>query len=179
MTFREDFADQVVTAASPSEKVFLKLRGTGWLDVTFDSGYYARASTVDMETQLTRAARLLFIERTRAMYAGLSTEVGERVEPGHDRLHRKAREYRERLDELTAQGASPGGDITLTGIGLGNFTVTVQPGTLDKLSEDEFRAAGAAAGVAFLDDYEDKIALLKYDVYYREMAERHGLELGI
>ncbi|MCW2793075.1 MAG: hypothetical protein JWO76_2173 [Nocardioides sp.] len=62
---------------------------------------------------------------------------------------------------------------------LGNFTVAVRPGTLDKLSEDEFRAAGVAAGIAFLDDFEGQVALLKYDVYYRDMAERHGLELGI
>ena len=175
MSFDDDFAEQQVSAASPSEKVFLTLTGTRAIQVRFAPGYYQRASTSDMEAQLSRAARLLFVERTRAMYAGLSAEAGERVEPGRDRLHRDARTYRERLDELTASGSSAGGEVTLISVGLGAFTVTIAPGTLDRLSEEQFIAAGQATTLAYIADFDAKLALLKYDVYYRERLEAAGL----
>lgn len=165
-----------VTAHSPAEKVFVTVHGDSWAEVRFAPGFYATATHEQMQSQLTQVLRLLQVERTRALYDIRSREAGEPVRPGVDTLHRRAREYRGRLAELVAEGRSEGGDVTVLGVGLTDLRAVVAPGALDRLDEQQFAAACADAGMAFLADHLRQIAELKFDVYIRPMLESAGVE---
>lgn len=174
-TSDQEFARTPVTVSSPNEKIWITLTGDTLVEVRFAYGYYDAVSDSEMADQLIRAIRLLVVERTRAQYESRSRRAGERVEPGRDRLHRDARTYRERLDEISAEGTAAGGRIRLYGVGLTHFTGTIEPGTLASMREEQFAAACREAGIAFLEDHKAKIAVLKYDVYLRPLVERAGL----
>jgi hypothetical protein len=177
MTWGEEFERTPVAVSSPNEKVFLTLTGDSTVDVGFSYGYYDTVSDREMADQLERAVRLLVVERTRLYYAGLSRQVGERVEPGRDMLHRDARTYRERLAEISAEGEAAEGRIRLYGTGLTHFAATIEPGTIASMREEQFAAACRQAGLAFLEDHKRKIAALKFDVYLKPMLEQAGLAL--
>lgn len=177
MAWDEEFERTPVTVSSPNERIWVTLTGDSTIEVSFAYGYYDGANDREMADQLTRAVKLLMVERTRVLYNGRSQEAGELVRPGRDTLHRDARTYRERLAEVAAEGASADGRIRLSGVGLTHFTGTIEPGTLASMREEQFIAGCKEAGFAFLEDHKAKIALLKYDVYIRPQLERAGLVL--
>lgn len=178
MSWQDDFEQVPVAVTTPNGKVTAELRGTTWADVRFAPGFYEQATTPEMAEQLTRAVRLLQAERTRAWYAGLSRARGESVRPASGAGLGRTADYLRRLEELAAEGSSPGGEVTLVGVGLRSFHVSVAPGVLDALGEAEFAEACRSAGTAFLTDHLAKVAVLQFDVYYRADLEAAGLSAG-
>jgi hypothetical protein len=176
-TWREQFEETPVRVTAPNEQVSVTLTGTSWVEVSFAPGYYQRADERQLAEQLTRVARLMYVERTRAFYDGLSRETGDIVRPGSGGVStsRETREYHRRLEELSAEGSSADGSVRMFGTGLSHFLVSIAPGTLSRLSEEQFIAAGREAGLAFLADHLQKVRELKFDVYIRPELEAQGL----
>ncbi|MEJ7833496.1 MAG: hypothetical protein WKF79_11310 [Nocardioides sp.] len=174
-TWRDEWDETPVVVSTPSQTVFVTLTGTSWVEVRFAPGFYERANAREMAEQLTRALRLLYVERTRQYYAALSAATGQPVRPGTDTGHRRSADYRRRLSELSAEGSSAGGVVRVFGVGLSGFTVSVTPGSLGAMGEDEFAAACREAGLAFLADHLQQVAELRYDVYVRPELEAAGL----
>lgn len=178
MSYHDEFQETTIRVATPSEKVFVSLRGEDWAEVRFAPGFYETATGREMADQLARALRLLHVERTRVLYEGLSRQVGDTIRPGTDTLHPRAAEYRRRLQEIVAEGSSPGGEVTVVGTGLTGFHVTVAPGVLGSTTEQGFADACTAAGLAFLAEHQQRVAELKFDVYIRPDLEAAGVGVG-
>lgn len=174
-TVREEFDQQPISVATPSNRVFVTLVGTHDVRVGFAEGFYAATSDREMAAELTRAARLTFVARTRAFYAALGSAAGHRVEPGRRSLDRQSQAYHDGLERLVAEGTAADGRLRMVGVGLSSFTVTVAPGTVAALSESEFAEACRAGTLDFLADHLRRIAELKFDVYLRPGLEAAGV----
>lgn len=161
--------------ATPAERVFLSMRGDDDLTIGFQPGWYARCTTSQMQTELARAAKLLYVTRTRAFYDLRSQLAGQRVEPATTVLTDAGARYKQGLDELAAHGQSSDGSASISMVGLTHYTVSIRPGTLDRLSEGQFKIACREAGLACFADHTRGWQRLHFDIYTRPLFERAGV----
>jgi hypothetical protein len=171
--FREAWDHTEVRVVSPNEQVFITVRGNREVEVGVDPGYYGRATRDQLETQLARAARLAFIERTRAFLDLRGRERGEPLKQGRTIHSREDTEYFRRLDELAVEGESDDGQARVSAVGMTHFTVSIAPSVLERLDPAEFCRIASQAATRLLEDQLRKGKELRYDVYMRPLVERH------
>ncbi len=75
-------AELQASAATPDERAFATISGRTQVRVTLAAGYYGWASAADLERQLTRLARLLFVARMKAYYVARSERLRADLHPG-------------------------------------------------------------------------------------------------
>lgn len=173
--FEVAWAEQTYSAASPSQKVFITMRGDTDIDVTFMPGWYSRAGTSEMEVELARAAKMTFVERTRAYYAVRSDLAGRRVQPATTIHSDEQARWRRGLEELPAHGESPDGAVAMTMVGMTHYSIAVAAGALSTMGETTFAGACRAAGLACLADHTRGWQKLHFDIYTRPRLERLGV----
>jgi hypothetical protein len=161
-----------VRVASPNEQVFITVRGNREIEVGIDRNYFARATRDQVETQLARAARLAFVERTRAFLGLRSRERGTPASQTRTIHGPDDAEYFRRLDELAVEGESDDGLARVTAVGMTQFAVSIAAAALE-LSPEEFCRSASQAATRLMQDQLAKVKELRYDVYMRPLVERH------
>ena len=74
-------AELQASAATPDEKAFATISGRTHVRFTLAPGYYEWASVADLERQLTRLAKLLFVARMKAYYVARSRDFDQTLHP--------------------------------------------------------------------------------------------------
>ncbi|GAA0708575.1 hypothetical protein Drose_13130 [Dactylosporangium roseum] len=150
-----------MTVHAPGGKAWATLIGSRDVTLSFLSGYYGRVDERELAWTLTAVARLLWVERTRALRAAVQEVLAPARSP--ERPPRTAREvaFDKARDELVAEGYSPGRRVVVTTLGLRSWQVRVAPGTIRALDEQEFCAAVRVAADGVIQDVRDKMIVVK------------------
>ena len=151
-----------VRVHTPSEQVFAGI--DGWYDVwvSVAAGHGERVGEARLEAEIGQVARLLFAARTREYYR--LYELHLRADPLA--LRRNRERIHDAFESRSASGRSPGGEVELFTVGMQSFTVSIAPGTLDRLGSHGVGEACTHAGRALMDAWLQVIA-----GYKRERAE--------
>lgn len=165
MGISERVDSMAVQATSPNGSVTAVVRGQNGIEISFAPGFFQRAGTEELETQLAQVARLLWANRTREYRAILDDEFRGNlvVDPPPDG-QRDERFYEER-ENLVAEGSSPDGRVRVTVRGMRDWEVRIAPGAIDELREEEMARAAAHAAQALIQDQMDKTRELKLSIY--------------
>lgn len=161
-------------ALTPNEHVRVAMTGDRDIDVWVESSWLARSSRTAVETELARAAKLLYVARTRAYYDTSSRVAGMKISPVTDYVGDKQRRYFGGLEQLQAKGSSPDGGVTVTMVGSSHFAVDVGPDALGQPAS-AFSAACRIAAMACFEDHTEAWQRLHFDIYTRPEMERAGL----
>lgn len=147
-----------VRVCVPGTEIRAELSERTRIDVSFGEGTYEWLHEGDLQHHLATLARLLVTGWMRDYRAALTANDLLPAPPEELRN----RDYERARDELVASGASGDGRVTVSAIGLRDFTVRIVPGTLRELTEDRFRSCVGEAATAFLADHMNRIHLLKF-----------------
>jgi len=146
-----------VSVSTPNEQVFGEM--TGWYDVRIwiAPGYAERVGDRELATQFTRVARLLLTARMRE-YRRLLEQY---LQPNPQPLSASRRAFREGLDVTTVTGSGADGAIEVVSVGLAEWTVTVAPGTVERLGGELLGVEATRAANRLVDAWLDTIARMK------------------
>lgn len=163
--FEEMIERTEVTVTTPNEKVTASVRAQRDVTVRFDPGFYATCSTLEMQENLQKVARLLFAAARKEHLDQIRELTGNDVESRPEPQTQQDRVYYAELEQLFAEGESDDGLVTVTAVGQQNMAVTITPGVLDRVPQGEFEAACGQAADRLLADTERKAAALRWTTY--------------
>ncbi len=161
----ERIAQSVARATTPNEMVFGEVWGEREVRIGFAPGHYHRASTVQMAGDLTKLARLLFVAARKEHNAQLMAYAGRLPEGRPALLSGRDAEYFGGLDALVVTGVSDDGSVSVTATGQQHYAVEIQPGALDRLSEEQFCWAVGQAANRLIATTEREARALRWRVY--------------
>ncbi|WP_405164382.1 hypothetical protein OG203_04490 [Nocardia sp. NBC_01499] len=128
--------------------------------MSFGESAYAFVDDSRLERALTAIARLLWVGWQRQYRRAIEyTDLHIDADDQHDLNF-----FAERA-EIEAIGESSDERITISAIGMENFSVRIEPGTVREISEAEFRASAAEAATKLIEDFLTKVAELKKRYY--------------
>lgn len=156
----EHLDTMVVEAATPDETAYARLRGRSDVSVWFAPGYYPYATDARVADKLVQLGRLLWVARMKEYYRFKSVQLGRTVR-GEGMPKTPAQvARREARDNIVASGRSDDGTVELTAVGLLTWSVTLAPGSVERVAEDAFCAACGQAGERLVLDHLDKLAFV-------------------
>lgn len=141
----------------PGTEIKGELRHRNELSISFEAGTYQWLRESRLQHQLATLARLLCAGWTREYLAALNSSF-LRVEPGEVAWNN---DYEKARNQIEASGSSGDGRITVSAVGMENFSVRIIPGSLRELSEQEFVTRTGEAAAAFLADHMAQVHELK------------------
>jgi len=148
----------------PNGKVLGEVRGQRHVRVRLAPGHYEQVSTSKLSSELAQLARLLFARGLREREIAFREVTGrERAKP--IRIGRRGSAYQKALEELVAEGESDDGAVRVSSVGQQNFVVQIEPGTLDRLSQEQFEASCGQAADRLLLDTESKAARARIEIF--------------
>ncbi len=169
MGITERVERMVVRVEAPSHSVSAEMHGRNDIIVTFAPGFYHRADTHEMQTQLEQLGRLLWASWMREYHRILSDE--------HQQTYQESRpvsqtdfEFFEKRANLVAEGRSGDGRIEIAVRGMQEWKVRVARDAMATMREDEFAAQVAVAARGLISDQQDKIRELKVTTYDPEFV---------
>lgn len=171
----QKWKDTQIEVESASGLVRVTMTGDHRLQIWIDPTWYARTSVDQLQSELTNAARLVYVERTRAYYATWSGLAGFRIGPARTALTPKQAEYRHQLEQVEARGTACSTSIEVTLIGSSNFSVRLDPQALHELDAPAFCSYLESAAMACLREHEVGWQRAHFDVFTRPKLERAGL----
>lgn len=146
-----------VRARVPGTEIHGEMRHPGHIAVTFGPDTYEWLHEQHLAHHLATLARQLHAGWTREYRAALADSLLN-VDPADDvRDHA----YERARDQLTTTATSPDGRITISAVGLRDFTVHITPGTLHTLNEHQFTQATNEAATTFFTNHMTQIQELK------------------
>lgn len=154
----------IVRATTPDRSVTAELRGTDDIRIEFAAGCYRRAAEADLERRLAQLGRATWAAREKGYRAAVEAEGGRVLgrEQATDPLDRR---WYDGLDSLVAEGGSSDGSVRATVRGMREWRVTIRPGTLRTLHEDQFAARVVEAAKALLAGQRTRAARLWQETY--------------
>lgn len=157
--------DLTATAATPDEKAFATIRNRTQVTLTLAPGYYEWASVSDLERQLTRLARLLFVARMKAYYAARSADFGQLFTRESPPAGRRDEEYVRARAALAVDGEGAGGAVRITAVGMDGWAVQLARDVQSRLDEQAFCQAVSRAATQLVESQFAHIRELKREVY--------------
>ncbi|WP_020499007.1 hypothetical protein [Sciscionella marina] len=152
----ERLDDIRVHARAPGTEIEAELRDRGAVKLTFGESIYDFISESALESALVGIARMLWTGWQRQYQLAIDeTDLNIDANDRHDLNF-----FAER-DEIESTGTSGDERISISAVGMQNFSVRVKPGTVREISEDEFSAGAAEAATRLVQDYQDKVDELK------------------
>ncbi|GAA4951425.1 YbaB/EbfC family nucleoid-associated protein [Actinoplanes utahensis] len=164
-----DFGDRLrgmtVTGTSPDGQIRATVSGDMRLELRLRPGAYDQADERGLSRQLAGLGATTWVawERERReiyrRYQGLSTEEAEadRRTPRDSRY----RLFEEGLRRLECQALSPSEVLHVRTVGMTEWHVDIEPGTLRRLREPEFVQEVVSAFGGLIQDRERRLTLLK------------------
>jgi hypothetical protein len=152
------------TVHLPNERVNGEVRGQRHVTIRLAPGHYEQVGSAKLCTELANLARLLFARGLREREIAVKEVTGRTLRP-RIRIGRRGTAYAQALRELAAEGESDDGTVRVTAVGQQNFVVEIAPGTLDRLSQQEFEANCGQAADRLLADTEAKAARARVEIF--------------
>ena len=154
MTRIQDRLDSLtIEAATPDGTAFAHLRGRSDIGVSLAPGYYAHATEDRLAQRLAQLGRLLWVARTREYYRLKSEQLGRTVRGEGRPADARQAARREARDAIVATGESDDGLVSLSAVGLFQWSAVVAPGTVRGVPEEAFTAACGQAGSRLVEDH--------------------------
>ena len=135
--------EMTATASTPDGRAFATITERTHVRMSLAPGYYEWASVTDLERQLTRLAKLLFVARMRAYYEARSRDFEQLFtrEPAPttplDEAYVRAR------SEVVVEGEAAGGAVRISAVGMESWAVHLDR---DVRQMDEVTFCDAVAG---------------------------------
>jgi hypothetical protein len=153
------------SAATPDEKAFATISGRSQVRFSLAAGYYDWASVPDLERQLTRLAKLLFVARMKAYYVARSRDFDQLFTKESPPTSREDQEYVRARSGLVVEGEAGGGAVRISAVGMDSWTVTLDRDVQKRLNEPAFCAAVSNAATELVESQFAQIRALKREVY--------------
>jgi hypothetical protein len=158
-------AELSATAATPDGRASAAIAGRTRVRMSLAQGYYEWASVPDLERQLARLARLLFVSRMKAYYVARSLDFEQTFtrEPAPtsplDQAYVRAR------SELVAEGSAVDGAIRITAVGMDSWAVHLDRDIQRRLDANAFCEAVSRAATRLVESQLAQVRALKREVY--------------
>lgn len=152
------------TVQLPSGRIFGEVRGQRHVRVRLAPGHYDQVSTSQLCGELANLARLLFARGLRERQLAIKEVTGRTVERPV-RFGRRGAAYAKALAELVAEGESDDGTVRVGSVGQQHYTVTIEPGALRRLSQEQFEASCGQAADRLLVDTETKAGRARVEIF--------------
>jgi len=154
----------------PGTPIQGELHHRGEIGISFDPDSYQWLRESRLAHYLATVARLLYAGWTREYRAAISSSLLP-VDPPEEVRNRA---YEQARDEVEASGSSADGRVTVSAVGLRNFTARITPGTIRELTEQEFVSRAREAATAFLADHRAQIRELKLAFFSDNPVTAHA-----
>jgi hypothetical protein len=129
-TMSEHLDTMVVEAATPGDTAYARLRGRSDVTVWFAPGYYRQSTDERVADKLAQLGKLLWVARMKEYYRFKSQQLGREIRgEGTPKTPAQAAR-REARDSIVVEGRSDDGAVSLTSVGLLDWSVTVPRGTV-------------------------------------------------
>jgi hypothetical protein len=158
-------AELRASAATPDEKAFATISGRSHVQLSLAAGYYEWASVGDLERQLTRLARLLFVARMRAYYVARSRDFGQTFTKESPPTSSRDRQYVLARSGLVVEGEAAGGVVRVSAVGMDSWTVHLDRDVQNRLNEAAFCTAVSSAASQLVESQFAQVRALKREVY--------------
>lgn len=154
-----------VRVESPDGGIRAILKGGSFQSLGFRPGRYRDYREPRLEHQLSRLATLLFTGHSRGMRL-IKEQAGVRSysDPAMA-IDETERRYLEGIRSFTAIGAGSLDVVRVRTVGMLDWRCKVRPGSVARLSEDEFAAEATAAAHAVRLEISRQITRIKDDCY--------------
>jgi hypothetical protein len=154
----EHLDTMVVEAATPGDTAFARLRGRSDVTVWFAPGYYRQSTDERVADKLAQLGKLLWVARMKEYYRFKSHQLGREIR-GEGMPKTPAQvARREARDSIVAEGRSDDGAVSLSSVGLLDWSVTVPRGTVARVEEETFVASCAQAAERLIQHHLDQLA---------------------
>ena len=149
-----------VRVRAPGADIEAELSARNTITLSFGESVYEFIRERYLEHALASLARLLFAAWLREYRAAIA-DTGLNIDPKdqHDL------NFRDERQEIRSSGESSDGRITLSTVGMNDFTARITRGTVRDLREREFVALVEEAAAALLADYRAQVRELKKRYY--------------
>jgi hypothetical protein len=158
-------AELQASAATPDEKAFATISGRTHVRFSLAAGYYEWASVADLERQLTRLAKLLFVARMKAYYVARSRDFDQIFTRESPPTSVRDHEYVRARSGLVVEGEAAGGAVRITAVGMESWTVHLDRDVQQRLDEQAFCAAVSSAATQLVESQFAQVRELKREVY--------------
>lgn len=149
-----------VQVRAPGTEIEAELRRRSGVTLSFGESVYEFIDESALERALAGTARLLWVGWQR-QYRTAIEETNLNIDA--DDL-RDSNFFADRA-EVGAVGTSTDERITITAVGMENFSVEISPGTVREISEDQFTASVSEAATRLIEDFQAKVDDLKKRYY--------------
>lgn len=144
-----------VQASTSGADIRAELSNRSQVVLSFGEGVYEFISEHALEQALSRLARQLCTGWVRQYQEAISTtHLDDQPKGQHD-------DFQEEVRAVSASVESSDGRISLSTVGVQDFTATVRRGTVRSLSEGEFAARVAEVAPQLIRQYQAKVLELK------------------
>lgn len=161
-------AELQATATTPDGKAFATISGRTQVRFSLAPGYYEWASVADLERQLTRLAKLLFVARMKAYYVARSRDFGQTFTKESPPTSSRDQQYVRARSGLVVEGDAAGGVVRISAVGMESWAVHLDRDVQKKLTEQAFCAAVSSAATQLVEQQFAQVKALKRDVYAGE-----------
>lgn len=141
----------LVTATTPDGTTFIELRGRTDVRISFAPGYYRHATESRLAGKLQAAARLLWVARTKEYFRAYAEATGRDASGEHIDTD-NAQAFKDARMEIVARGESDDGVVTVVAAALWDWTISIAPGTVRAVDEQEFCRLAGQAGTRQIED---------------------------
>ena len=158
-------AELTATASTPDGRAFATISGRTHVRMSLAPGYYEWASVADLERQLTRLAKLLFVARMRAYYEARSQDFEQLFtrEPAPttplDEAYVRAR------SELVVESEAAGGAVRISAVGMDAWAVHLDRDVQERMDEHTFCELVSQAATRLVESQFAQVRALKREVY--------------
>jgi hypothetical protein len=162
-----------VTASSPDGQISAEVSWEGQvLSLTFRPGAYRRYTESILSHQLTQLATLLWTRQRRYYREMVDAAFDNPIHDDAVDLGPGRREYRQRLGQIVAEGASADRSIRVRTEGMRRWEFTIAEQTLRRLLEREFVGQLSGAVANLLASHQVQVILLKDEIYGLGLPDR-------
>ena len=133
--------------------------------LSLSPGYYEWASVADLELQLTRLAKLLFVARMRAYYVARSQDFEQEFTREPAPTTPRDEEYVRARSELAVDGVAAGGAVGISAVGMESWTVHLDRDIQRRMDEHAFCDAVSRAATRLVESQFARVRALKREIY--------------
>ncbi len=152
-------------ATTPDERAFATISERTRVRFSLAPGYYEWVTVPDLEIQLTRLAKLLFVARMKEYYKARSRDFEMEVTKESPPVSARDHEYVRARAALAVEGVGGGGVVRITAVGMDSWAVRLASDVKQRLDEQSFCDAVSDAATELVTLQFADVKALKREIY--------------